>query len=152
MTPILHLRARASAVRRSSRDLVMTPKPTVESPPKGDVVERLATLADLRERGMLDDDEYEEAKNAVLGEETSWLIVPRIQRQIAVGIALAGVMSCCAVDVVMRFFDPTSSNNVNFVGGMRKPVLDELRFLALSRPAITVFITLLPARWSGSRA
>ena len=41
------------------------------TPPKGDVVERLATLADLRERGMLDDDEYEKAKNAVLGEETS---------------------------------------------------------------------------------
>jgi hypothetical protein len=35
--------------------------------PKGDVVERLATLADLRERGMLDDDEYEKAKHAVLG-------------------------------------------------------------------------------------
>ena len=34
-------------------------------------VERLKTLADLRERGMLDDDEYEKAKNAVLGEETS---------------------------------------------------------------------------------
>jgi hypothetical protein len=33
------------------------------------VVERLATLADLRERGMLDDDEYERAKQAVLGEE-----------------------------------------------------------------------------------
>ncbi len=47
------------------------PKPAAEPPPKGDVVERLATLADLRERGMLDDDEYEKAKNAVLGEETS---------------------------------------------------------------------------------
>jgi hypothetical protein len=43
----------------------------VEPQPKGDVVERLATLADLRERGMLDDDEYEKAKNAVLGKETS---------------------------------------------------------------------------------
>jgi hypothetical protein len=31
-------------------------------------VERLATLADLRERGMLDDDEYERAKAAVLDE------------------------------------------------------------------------------------
>lgn len=39
--------------------------------PKGDVVERLKTLADLRERGMLDDDEYEKAKHAVLGEETT---------------------------------------------------------------------------------
>jgi hypothetical protein len=47
------------------------PTPFAEPPPKGDVVERLATLADLRERGMLDDDEYEKAKNAVLGEETS---------------------------------------------------------------------------------
>ena len=47
------------------------PKPAAASPPKGDVVERLATLADLRERGMLDDDEYEKAKTAVLGEETS---------------------------------------------------------------------------------
>ncbi|HEY3671641.1 MAG TPA: hypothetical protein VGN51_11960 [Acidimicrobiia bacterium] len=47
------------------------PKPAAESPPKSDIVERLATLADLRERGMLDDDEYEKAKNAVLGEETS---------------------------------------------------------------------------------
>jgi hypothetical protein len=35
----------------------------------GDVVERLATLADLRERGMLDDDEYERAKRAVLDED-----------------------------------------------------------------------------------
>jgi hypothetical protein len=32
-------------------------------------VERLQTLADLRERGMLDDDEYARAKSAVLGEE-----------------------------------------------------------------------------------
>jgi hypothetical protein len=48
--------------------------PAPASPPAkpaaGDVVERLATLADLRERGMLDDDEYERAKRAVLGEET----------------------------------------------------------------------------------
>jgi hypothetical protein len=39
------------------------------STPKGNVVEQLATLADLRERGMLDDDEYERAKGAVLGED-----------------------------------------------------------------------------------
>jgi hypothetical protein len=45
------------------------PRPAAASP--GDVVARLATLADLRERGMLDDDEYEKAKDAVLGEETS---------------------------------------------------------------------------------
>jgi hypothetical protein len=54
---------------------VTPPAPAPEPvPPKndgGDVVERLATLADLRERGMLDDEEYERAKNAVLGEETS---------------------------------------------------------------------------------
>jgi hypothetical protein len=37
----------------------------------GDVVERLKTLADLRERGMLDDEEYERAKGAVLDEEGS---------------------------------------------------------------------------------
>jgi hypothetical protein len=49
------------------------PAPSEPAPDNGagDVVERLATLADLRERGMLDDDEYERAKNAVLGEETS---------------------------------------------------------------------------------
>jgi len=52
------------------------PPPSPTPPPAkpagkaaGDVVERLATLADLRERGMLDDDEYERAKHAVLGEE-----------------------------------------------------------------------------------
>jgi hypothetical protein len=52
------------------------PPPTTPATPAtpagkdgGDVVERLSTLADLRERGMLDDDEYERAKNAVLGEE-----------------------------------------------------------------------------------
>jgi Short C-terminal domain len=39
--------------------------------PAGELVARLATLADLRERGMLDDDEYERAKAAVLDEEPS---------------------------------------------------------------------------------
>jgi hypothetical protein len=39
--------------------------------PTKDVVERLATLADLRERGLLDDEEYERAKTAVLDEEGS---------------------------------------------------------------------------------
>ena len=39
------------------------------STPNGDVVEQLKTLADLRERGMLDEDEYEKAKHAVLGED-----------------------------------------------------------------------------------
>ncbi len=39
------------------------------STPKGEVVEQLKTLADLRERGMLDEDEYEKAKHAVLGED-----------------------------------------------------------------------------------
>jgi hypothetical protein len=51
------------------------PPATAESPtaarPVADVVERLATLADLRERGMLDDAEYERAKSAVLDEEAS---------------------------------------------------------------------------------
>jgi len=43
---------------------------TVDEPstPKGNVVEQLETLADLRERGMLDEDEYEKAKHAVLGD------------------------------------------------------------------------------------
>jgi hypothetical protein len=56
-----------------------TPTPTPRAPvpaqtappPRGDVVERLRTLADLRERGMLDDAEYEQAKSAVLREERS---------------------------------------------------------------------------------
>jgi hypothetical protein len=65
--------ARSSVATEPAPPLVPTPppEPAVEPQPKGDVVERLATLADLRERGMLDDDEYEKAKNAVLGEETS---------------------------------------------------------------------------------
>jgi hypothetical protein len=41
------------------------------STPKGDVVEQLQTLADLRERGMLDEEEYEKAKRAVLGEDAA---------------------------------------------------------------------------------
>ncbi len=48
--------------------------PSTYEPPetsRAGLVDRLATLADLRERGMLDDDEYERAKHAVLGEETS---------------------------------------------------------------------------------
>jgi hypothetical protein len=40
-----------------------------KSSARGDVVERLQTLADLRDRGMLDDDEYERAKRAVLDDE-----------------------------------------------------------------------------------
>jgi hypothetical protein len=59
--------------------LVPEPAPApVEPPPAGKqgvtkegLVERLATLADLRERGMLDEDEYERAKAAVLDEEGS---------------------------------------------------------------------------------
>lgn len=49
----------------------LPPAPAARKHDDGDVVERLATLADLRERGMLDDDEYERAKRAVLDEETS---------------------------------------------------------------------------------
>jgi hypothetical protein len=45
------------------------PKATTKEGPG--LVERLATLADLRERGMLDDEEYERAKAAVLDEEGS---------------------------------------------------------------------------------
>lgn len=61
---------------RTSKAEPTTPTPSATSTPalpsqRADVVERLATLADLRERGMLDDDEYERAKAAVLGEETS---------------------------------------------------------------------------------
>jgi hypothetical protein len=39
--------------------------------PDRDAVERLATLPDLRERGMLDDDEYARVKAAVLHAEPS---------------------------------------------------------------------------------
>jgi hypothetical protein len=46
-----------------------SPKATRKEGP--DLVKRLETLADLRERGMLDDDEYERAKTAVLDEEAS---------------------------------------------------------------------------------
>lgn len=53
---------------RASASATATP---AEKQDAGDVVGRLATLADLRERGMLDDDEYERAKDAVLGEETT---------------------------------------------------------------------------------
>jgi len=53
-----------------------TPAPTAPEPaassgaaePSVDLVERLARLADLHDRGALDDDEYERAKDAVLGE------------------------------------------------------------------------------------
>jgi hypothetical protein len=45
------------------------PPPASAAKQSGDLVERLQTLADLRERGMLDDDEYERAKAAVLDEE-----------------------------------------------------------------------------------
>jgi hypothetical protein len=49
------------------------PTPAPADPPKADkkegLVERLETLADLRERGMLDEAEYERAKAAVLDEE-----------------------------------------------------------------------------------
>ena len=52
---------------------VPDPTPAPADPPKADrnegLVERLATLADLRERGMLDEEEYERAKAAVLDEE-----------------------------------------------------------------------------------
>ena len=43
--------------------------PPAPAKPAPDVVGRLATLADLRERGMLDEEEYEKAKGAVLGED-----------------------------------------------------------------------------------
>jgi len=43
--------------------------PPAPAKPAPDVVGRLATLADLRERGMLDEEEYERAKSAVLDEE-----------------------------------------------------------------------------------
>jgi hypothetical protein len=44
------------------------PERAAAAEPGADVVEQLATLADLRERGMLDDAEYEKAKAAVLKE------------------------------------------------------------------------------------
>ena len=37
----------------------------------GDLVERLARLAELHDRGALDDDEYERAKDAILGDDGS---------------------------------------------------------------------------------
>jgi Short C-terminal domain len=64
-------------------DTVFVPHPTdvIDPPPdppkpakpanEKDVVERLQTLADLRQRGMLDEEEYERAKSAVLDEEGS---------------------------------------------------------------------------------
>ena len=71
-------RARDAARAEPASEGTLVPPPATTPPeagggppPKPDVVEQLATLADLRERGMLDDDEYEKAKNAVLGEETS---------------------------------------------------------------------------------
>lgn len=50
---------------------IPTPAPAEEpkATKKEGLVERLATLADLRERGMLDEGEYERAKAAVLDEE-----------------------------------------------------------------------------------
>jgi hypothetical protein len=45
------------------------PAEDAPSTPKGNLAEQLQTLADLRERGMLDEDEYERAKRAVLGED-----------------------------------------------------------------------------------
>jgi hypothetical protein len=47
---------------------VDAPKPARKDARKEGLVERLATLADLRERNMLDEDEYERAKAAVLDE------------------------------------------------------------------------------------
>jgi hypothetical protein len=57
--------------------LLPDPTPAPAESPKAnkkegpDLVGRLATLADLRERGMLDEEEYERAKSAVLDEEGS---------------------------------------------------------------------------------
>jgi len=48
-----------------------SPEPEPEPSSDTDVVEQLSTLADLRERGMLDEDEYEQAKAAVLRREPS---------------------------------------------------------------------------------
>lgn len=49
-----------------------TPTPRAPAPgPTRTMVEQLQTLADLRERGMLDEDEYGRAKDAVLGEDGS---------------------------------------------------------------------------------
>jgi hypothetical protein len=51
---------------------VESPRPAEKQAARNEgLVERLATLADLRERGMLDEDEYERAKAAVLDEEGS---------------------------------------------------------------------------------
>jgi hypothetical protein len=46
------------------------PRPDpLPDPSRPDVVERLATLADLHDRNLLDEREYEIAKNAVLHDE-----------------------------------------------------------------------------------
>jgi hypothetical protein len=68
-----HLHPYTPPPRRAPAPLPSAPvrAPTAAPPQHGDVVTRLQTLADLRERGMLDDDEYEHAKDAVLREETS---------------------------------------------------------------------------------
>ena len=45
------------------------PPPAPAADTTTDRLEQLKTLADLRERGMLDEDEYEKAKHAVLRED-----------------------------------------------------------------------------------
>jgi hypothetical protein len=62
----------ATLVPEPSTAPVEPPQPAVKKgAAKEGLVERLATLADLRERGMLDEEEYERAKAAVLDEEGS---------------------------------------------------------------------------------
>jgi hypothetical protein len=54
----------APAAASTSSRPASSPSPTTD--PEPDVVEQLATLADLHERGLLDTSEYEQAKTAVL--------------------------------------------------------------------------------------
>ena len=61
---------------RAAGGLVRSPPPpspaptaTTTAPAEGDVVTRLERLANLRERGLIDPDEYEIAKDKILGGE-----------------------------------------------------------------------------------
>ena len=72
---------------------VVAPEPTSRAPRRATWSSSLATLADLRERGMLDDDEYERAKGAVLGEErtvmtTQMRVVLLVLQVVAIAIGI----------------------------------------------------------------
>lgn len=59
----------AGGLVRSPPSPSPAPTATTTAPAAGDVVTRLERLANLRERGLIDDDEYEIAKDKILGGE-----------------------------------------------------------------------------------